>query len=80
MKWFLPYWKEQKGLLVLTFITTAISIAAQTALPLCLKFLIDTFNTADFSTQKAYFLVTGYLLLGIFTVFTQQFLPNLRSG
>ncbi len=78
LKWFSPYWKEKKLHLLFVFFVTALTIAAQTSLPLCLKFLIDTLNTKDFSTRSAYLLVGGYLFIAIFTIFVQQLLPFLR--
>jgi ABC-type multidrug transport system fused ATPase/permease subunit len=78
LKWFLPYWNEKRLHLVFVFFTTALAIAAQTSLPLCLKFLIDMLNTKNFSTRSAYLLVGGYLSIAVFTTFIQQLLPFLR--
>lgn len=77
LKWFAPYWRQQRRWIVLLFALTTVGIALRSLYPYVFKYVIDALtDDLDFSRVRTWILVI--FGLGIAREISQWLLPSTR--
>ena len=77
LKWFVPYWRQERRWMVALFALTTVGIALRSLYPYVFKYVIDSLTVnVDFTRVRTWILVI--LGLGIVREITQWLLPSTR--